>query len=114
MKRAFDIFFPAIGLLVSLPIFAVVAVLIKIESRGPVFFAQTRIGRNFKPFGLYKFRTMVVDAPKKGRPITVKGDPRITKFGRFLRKTKLDELPQLRNVLKGDMSLIGPKPEVRR
>jgi FlaA1/EpsC-like NDP-sugar epimerase/lipopolysaccharide/colanic/teichoic acid biosynthesis glycosyltransferase len=114
MKRAFDIFLSAIGLLIFLPIFAVITVLIKIGGRGPVFFVQTRIGRNFKSFGLYKFRTMAVDAPEKGRPITVKGDLRVTKVGRFLRKTKINELPQLWNVLKGDMSLIGPRPEVRR
>lgn len=114
MKRLFDIVFSLIGLLLLLPLFAAVSVLIKIESRGHVFFTQKRIGRNLKPFNLYKFRTMVVDAPEKGRPITVKGDPRITKFGRFLRKTKIDELPQLLNVLKGDMSLVGPRPEVRK
>lgn len=97
-----------------LPFFAIIAVLIKIESRGSVFFAQKRIGRNLKPFNLYKFRTMVYDAPKKGLSITAGDDPRITRVGRFLRKTKLDELPQLWNVLKGDMSLVGPRPEARK
>lgn len=110
MKRLFDIIFSLIGLLLLLPIFAVVAVLIKIESSGPVFFTQKRIGRNLKPFNLYKFRTMVGDAPKIGLPITTGDAPRITRVGRFLRKTKLDELPQLCSILKGDMSFVGPRP----
>jgi lipopolysaccharide/colanic/teichoic acid biosynthesis glycosyltransferase len=87
---------------------------VKVTSRGPVFFRQKRIGRQFQPFCIYKFRTMVEDAPDRGGPITVGDDPRITRVGRFFRKTKLDELPQLINVLKGDMSLVGPRPEVPR
>ena len=114
MKRLFDIIFSLIGLFLLLPLFAVVAILIKLQDNGSVFFTQKRIGRNFKPFGLYKFRTMVADAPKKGLPITAGNDPRITRVGRFLRKMEIDELPQLWNVLKGDMSLVGPRPAVRK
>jgi lipopolysaccharide/colanic/teichoic acid biosynthesis glycosyltransferase len=114
MKRLFDIFFSAVGLIVLLPFFAVVAVIIKIESRGPIFFLQKRIGKNLKPFNLYKFRTMVTDVENRGVMITPDDDPRITAVGRFLRKTKIDELPQLWNVLKGDMSFVGPRPEVEK
>ena len=102
------------GLLCLWPVFAVVAILIKLDSRGPVFFKQDRMGRAFRPFLIYKFRTMVRDAPNKGGPITFGEDPRITGIGRFLRKIKIDELPQLINVLKGEMSIVGPRPEVRR
>ncbi len=111
-KRIFDIFFSLIGLIVFMPLFVLVSILIKIESKGTVLFAQIRIGKNFKPFNLYKFRSMVTDAAKRGPPITTGNDTRITKTGRFLRKTKIDELPQLFNVLKGDMSLVGPRPEL--
>ncbi len=114
MKRIFDIFFSAAGLIALSPLFAVCAVLIKSGSRGPVFFVQERVGRNFRPFMIYKFRTMTADAPEKGPQITVGGDNRVTKFGRILRKTKLDELPQLINVLKGEMSIVGPRPEVEK
>jgi len=114
LKRLFDIIFSALGLTICLPLFAVVAVLIKAGSKGPVFFAQERVGRDFKPFRLYKFRTMVVDAPSKGLLITTGGDSRVTPLGRFLRKTKVDELPQLVNVLKGNMSIVGPRPEVEK
>jgi len=86
--------------------------MIKVDSQGPVFFRQGRVGRNFRRFMIYKFRTMVVDAEKNGLRITSGGDSRITKVGRILRKFKIDELPQLFNVLKGDMSLVGPRPEV--
>jgi lipopolysaccharide/colanic/teichoic acid biosynthesis glycosyltransferase len=89
-----------------------VAAGIKLGSVGPIFFTQRRIGRGFVPFSLYKFRTMVPIAPKVGPKITVAGDPRVTRIGRVLRATKLDELPQLLNVIKGDMSLVGPRPEV--
>jgi len=102
------------GLLCLSPLFVVVAILIKLDSRGPVFFKQDRMGRAFRPFLIYKFRTMVRDAPYKGGPITFGEDPRITVIGRFLRKIKIDELPQLINVLKGEMSIVGPRPEVRR
>jgi lipopolysaccharide/colanic/teichoic acid biosynthesis glycosyltransferase len=114
MKRFFDIIFSSLGLIILSPLFVVVALLIKIDSTGPVFFRQERIGRNFQPFSIYKFRTMVKGAEKKGSLITVGGDERITKTGRFLRKYKIDELPQLLNVLKGDMSFVGPRPEVKK
>ena len=113
MKRLFDIFFSFLGLLVLVPLFVVVAILIKIDSKGPVFFRHTRMGRGFKPFHVYKFRTMVNGAERMGASVTAGSDKRITRLGRLLRKTKIDELPQLLNVLKGDMSLVGPRPEVR-
>ena len=114
MKRAFDIMVSLTGLLVVLPLLPVVAVAIKWDSPGPIFFRQRRMGRGFRPFFIYKFRTMVEDAPALGMSITAGRDPRITRVGQFLRQTKLDELPQLINVLKGDMSLVGPRPEVPR
>jgi len=114
MKRLFDASFSFLGLAVCLPLFLIVAVLIRIDSKGPVFFRQVRIGRGFKPFKIYKFRTMTVDAPAKGPLITSGGDRRITRVGRFLRRTKIDELPQLINVFKGDMSFVGPRPEVAK
>lgn len=113
-KRAFDLFWSFIGLVFSWPLFAIAAVAIKLDSTGPVIFKQERIGRGFRPFFIYKFRTMVNDAPLKGGALTASGDPRVTRVGRILRQTKLDELPQLINVLKGDMSLVGPRPEVRK
>jgi len=112
MKRAFDIIVACLGLVLLSPLLLVVALLIKGDSPGPVFFKQERVGKGFRPFLIYKFRTMVHDAPRKGGPLTVGADPRITRVGRILRKTKLDELPQLLNVLKGDMSFVGPRPEV--
>ena len=112
MKRLFDILFSFVGLLLLQPLFIVIAIMIKVDSTGPVFFRQGRVGRNFRRFMIYKFRTMVVDAEKKGLRITSGGDSRITRVGRMLRKFKIDELPQLFNVLKGDMSLVGPRPEV--
>lgn len=114
IKRAFDFTAALIGLLLLSPIFLVVSAIIKLTSRGPVFFRQTRMGKDFRPFEIYKFRSMVVDAPKLGGQITAGRDPRITGIGHFIRKTKLDELPQLINVLNGDMSLVGPRPEVPR
>jgi len=112
IKRLFDVLVAVAGLLVLSPLFALVALAIKLTSRGPVFFRQERVGRNFRPFRIYKFRTMVVDAPRLGGQITAGRDPRITSIGHLLRKTKLDELPQLLNVLSGEMSLVGPRPEV--
>ena len=114
MKRLFDIVAAAAGLIVLCPLFAVIAVLIKWDSDGPVFFRQSRIGRHFRPFFIYKFRTMLSDAPAIGPLLTVGDDPRITRVGRWLRRTKLDELPQLINILTGDMSFVGPRPEVER
>jgi lipopolysaccharide/colanic/teichoic acid biosynthesis glycosyltransferase len=93
---------------------AVIALVIKLGDWGPVFFAQQRIGRFGEPFRIYKFRTMVANAEKLGIPLTTRDDPRITHVGHWLRRTKLDELPQLWNVVKGDMSLVGPRPEVPR
>jgi len=113
MKRLFDIFFSSIGLLILSPLFVIVALLIKSDSEGPIFFRQERIGKNYKPFRIYKFRTMTVDVEKKGSLITACTDNRITKIGKFLRKYKIDELPQLINVLKGEMSFVGPRPEVK-
>jgi lipopolysaccharide/colanic/teichoic acid biosynthesis glycosyltransferase len=104
----------AAGLIVILPVMAAVAALIKRDSEGPVFFRQERMGRNFRPFRILKFRTMRVNAEHAGGPVTVGEDPRITRIGRVLRKLKLDEVPQLINVLKGEMSLVGPRPEVPR
>lgn len=112
--RFFDFVLSLVGLVILAPIFIVLAVWIKIDSVGPVFYKQIRVGQNGKDFGLFKFRSMVVDADKKGL-ITVGGrDPRITRSGYFIRKYKFDELPQLINVLVGDMSLVGPRPEVKK
>lgn len=114
MIRFFDFILSLVGLVFLAPIFIVLAIWIKIDSKGPVFYKQVRVGQNGIDFGLFKFRSMVVDADKKGL-ITVGGrDPRITRSGYFIRKYKLDELPQLINVLLGDMSLVGPRPEVRK
>jgi len=113
-KRVFDFICSILGLIVLSPIFFIIALMIKIEDGGPVLFIQKRVGYKDRPFFMYKFRTMVVDAEKKGNLLTVGGDPRITKSGRLLRKFKLDELPQLINVLKGEMSLVGPRPEVEK
>ncbi len=114
VKRSFDVLACSVGLIVLSPLLAVTAVAVKLSSPGPVFFRQERVGRGFRPFQMLKFRTMVVDAPKLGGQITASGDPRITRVGRVLRKLKLDELPQLINVVRGDMSLVGPRPEVPR
>lgn len=111
LKRLFDLFTSLGGLLVLSPLFLVIATLVKITSEGPVFYRATRAGRYGKPFKLYKFRSMVVNADKIGPGVTGATDPRITPIGRFLRKTKLDELPQLINVLRGEMSIVGPRPE---
>jgi lipopolysaccharide/colanic/teichoic acid biosynthesis glycosyltransferase len=112
VKRALDIIAAFLGLIMLAPLFAVVAILIRTDSPGPVFFRQERIGRGFRPFWIYKFRTMVKDAPDKGGALTASGDPRVTRIGKILRQTKIDELPQLINILRGDMSLVGPRPEV--
>src|SRR5215472_3011097 len=114
VKRLFDIFVAGLGLVLGLPWFALVALLMKLSDRGPVFYKQIRIGRFGRPFQIWKFRTMVVGAGKMGPLVTQTHDPRVTRIGRILRKTKIDELPQLWNVLKGDMSLVGPRPQVPR
>lgn len=111
-KRIFDLIFTVPGLIVLLPFFVLIALWIKLDSKGPVFYLQERVGRYGETFKIYKFRTMVKNADKIGGAITIGDDPRITKSGRFLRKYKIDELPQLINVLKGEMSLVGPRPEV--
>lgn len=113
-KRAFDLVLALLGLAVfALPMLAI-AVWIKLDSPGPVLFRQERIGRFGRPFRIHKFRTMVADAPALGLPITVSADPRVTRAGAWLRHSKLDELPQLIDVLAGHMSLVGPRPEVAR
>ena len=114
MKRIFDIVVSLVGFICFLPLLVFVAVAIKLDSPGTIFFRQERIGKGFRPFFIFKFRTMVQDPSGRGRLITVSDDPRITRAGRFLRKTKIDELPQLINVFKGEMSLVGPRPEVRQ
>ncbi len=111
-KRLFDLFWVIPGLLLLSPVLVTIALWIKSDSSGPVFFRQVRVGQWGEEFKVFKFRTMVPDAEKLGLKITVGGDPRITRFGYFLRKYKLDELPQLFNVLFGEMSLVGPRPEV--
>ena len=112
MKRAFDIILALAGLVILSPVLAVVALFIKCDSEGPVFFKQERVGRKFRPFLIYKFRTMRPPSAGGGFPLTVGRAPRITRVGWTLRKIKLDEIPQLINVLKGDMSFVGPRPEV--
>lgn len=113
-KRLFDLLFTVPGLVLLLPVFLVIAVWIRVDSSGPVLFRQERMGLHEKPFCIFKFRTMVLEAEKLGKQITVGADARITRSGRFLRRYKLDELPQLFNVVRGEMSLVGPRPEVPR
>ncbi len=114
LKRSLDIFLAITALTLMLPVMAVISLAVIITSGTPVFYVQERVGKNWKPFKIIKFRSMVKDADKIGCGITSNFDSRITPLGRILRKTKLDELPQLINVLKGDMSLIGPRPELLR
>lgn len=120
-KRGIDLVFSTVGLIVLFPLFLIVGFLIKFDSPGPIFFKQIRVGKNCSTFKIYKFRTMCFDAEEKlkslkdknemsGKQFKIKNDPRITNIGTFLRKTSIDELPQLVNVLKGEMSLIGPRP----
>ncbi|NOY72927.1 MAG: sugar transferase [Gammaproteobacteria bacterium] len=111
-KRLFDLFFVTLGLILLSPIMVFIVVWVRLSSPGPALFKQERIGRGGRPFFVLKFRTMIQDAESNGGKITIGADPRITKSGKFLRKYKLDELPQLLNVLKGEMSLVGPRPEV--
>lgn len=113
-KRAMDIVLSAAALCVLWPVLLLIALAIVVDDPGPVFYRQVRVGRGGKPFRIFKFRTMVVDADKKGLSITVGRDSRITRVGALLRKTKLDELAQLINVLCGQMSFVGPRPEVPR
>lgn len=114
LKRTFDVICAAAALLVCAPILVALALAIKINSPGPVFYRGVRVGRNGVPFRIFKFRSMLVNAERLGGPSTADGDPRVTRIGRILRKTKLDELPQLLNVLNGDMSVVGPRPEVKQ
>lgn len=111
IKRWFDITMALIGLVILAPVFVVVAILVKLDSPGPVFFRGERVGQDGNIFHILKFRSMVSDAASKGAAITCRGDPRVTRVGRWLRKTKLDEIPSLVNVLRGEMSLVGPRPE---
>jgi len=113
-KKIFDLLISLILLFLLAPLFLVLAILIKRDSSGPAFYLGERIGKNGVPFWMIKFRTMVIDADKKGGPSTALGDPRMTRIGRYLRKTKLDELPQLINILFGEMSFIGPRPQVKK
>lgn len=114
-KRAFDLCVASVALVALAPVLALVALAIRLDSPGPALFRQERVGKGFRPFRILKFRTMVVDAPKLGGPLTAGDrDPRITRTGRFLRASKLDELPQLINVLRGDMSFVGPRPEMAK
>ena len=113
MKRCFDILASIIGLAVLSPFMIGCAVLVKLTSEGPIFFKQQRLGLGGKHFNILKFRSMVVNAENHGARVTADGDKRITRIGRILRKTKMDELPQLINVLKGEMSFVGPRPEVQ-
>lgn len=123
IKRVIDVVCSFVGVLVLSPLFVVIAIIIKFTSKGPVFFSQKRVGRDGKEFKMYKFRSMVVNAEElkeklaaqnemSGPMFKMKDDPRVTKVGKFIRKTSLDELPQLWNVLKGDMSLVGPRPSL--
>jgi lipopolysaccharide/colanic/teichoic acid biosynthesis glycosyltransferase len=112
-KRLFDVLAAASGLILLAPALLAIALWIRLDSPGPALFRQRRVGRHGRHFDIYKFRTMA-DRPDEGRQLTVGRDPRITRAGRFLRRTKLDELPQLLNVLEGTMSLVGPRPEVPR
>lgn len=113
-KRLFDLIASGLGLLALSPVLLLIALLIKLESSGPVFFRQERVGRGGKTFLIHKFRTMVTDAERRGLQLTVGADDRVTRVGSVLRKYKLDELAQLLDVLVGDMSLVGPRPEVPR
>jgi lipopolysaccharide/colanic/teichoic acid biosynthesis glycosyltransferase len=111
-KRVLDVFVALVSLVALSPVFGVVSFLVKVSSPGPVFFRQERVGRLGKPFEIYKFRSMIENSAAAGLSLTVGDDARITPLGRFLRRSKLDELPQLINVLRGDMSLVGPRPEL--
>lgn len=114
MKRIFDILFSFFGLLFFSPVILIIAIAIKIHDKGPVFYMAPRVGKNGKLFKMFKFRSMVVNADKIGASSTTKSDPRITPIGRFVRRTKIDEIPQLINVFIGQMSVVGPRPEVKK
>src|SRR4051794_4869213 len=113
-KRGLDVIAAILGLIVLSPVLALIALAVKLGDGGPVFFRQERVGRRGANFAIIKFRTMRVAAERAGLSVTAAGDPRVTRVGHWLRRTKLDELPQLWNVVRGDMSLVGPRPEVPR
>ena len=113
-KRIFDIIASLVGMIILTPILFIIILWIKFSSKGPLFYIQKRVGKDFREFNLYKFRSMIVDADKQGPSVTSGDDNRITKVGKIIRRTKIDELPQLLNVLKGNMSLVGPRPEVMK
>ena len=113
-KRLFDFIAAMIGVLLLTPFLFILAIIVKGSSKGPIIYKQKRVGLDFKPFTMYKFRSMVVNNAEKHQLVTAAGDQRITPIGKFLRRYKLDELPQLINVIKGDMSLVGPRPEVMK
>ena len=113
LKRSFDIVFSLIAMIAGAPILLILYLVTKFSSKGPAFFEQERLGRYGKPFIMYKFRSMYVDAEKHGPQLSSENDPRITKWGKIIRSTRMDELPQFWNVLKGDMSIVGPRPERR-
>ena len=112
LKRALDVIVSLVGLIILSPAFALISLAVKLDSQGPAFYRGTRTGRFGKPFIIYKFRTMIVALEGKGGLTTALNDPRVTRIGRILRRLKLDELPQLINVLKGEMSIVGPRPEM--
>lgn len=112
VKRTIDVAGSALGLILLSPLFVLIAIMIRMETPGPAFFRQIRVGLNGHPFRIYKFRSMKATKAPRGALLTVRADKRVTRLGAFLRRTKLDELPQLINVLAGDMSLVGPRPEV--
>ncbi len=111
IKRMINLVFSIVLLVLIFPVIVLFSILIKLETRGPAFYVQERVGLNGKNFKLYKLRSMTTDAEKNGEELAIVNDPRVTKIGRFIRKTRIDELPQLLNVIKGEMSLIGPRPE---
>ena len=113
-KRTMDIVSSLVGLILLLPLFLLVAILIKLDSKGPIIFKQIRIGKNSKPFYIYKFRSMKIDAPNLSTEEFINASDFTTKVGKFIRKTSIDELPQLVNILKGDMSIVGPRPVIER
>ncbi|MCL5127841.1 MULTISPECIES: sugar transferase [unclassified Algibacter] len=113
IKRAFDVLFSLMGLIFLLPFLFVLAIIIKIDSKGPILFVQGRVGKNNNDFNIFKFRTMKIQSQKKGLLTLGNHDSRVTKVGYFLRRYKIDEFPQLINILKGDMSFVGPRPELR-
>ncbi|TBN06546.1 sugar transferase [Hyunsoonleella flava] len=113
IKRIFDLVFSFLGLVILFPVLAIIAIIIKLDSKGPILFIQERVGQYNKEFNIYKFRTMYVKSQKKGLLTIGDNDSRVTKIGYFLRKYKIDEFPQLFNIIKGDMSFVGPRPELR-